>query len=326
MTVGALVAATVVGAATWRAIPWTKTHAELRASMEPLPAHERVRAVWWSDAGWAIAAGAKGQVLVRDAEPPGTDASSWRVLPPVTSADLAVVAGGKLRGETHALVAGDGALLDCTPSGCAALATGSRLRAIAVGPDEALVVGDDGAAFRVVPWFADRVFPFSLDPRELLRADRIADLPVTSDLRAVDFRCTADASDPDRCDATLTGADGVQILGVRTGICDDGRSFSGYRHACAWTWRLGERAEATKAEPPERAWSPVTVVSEKLTATREERERARLTFGPSPVAEIDGTVLPLRVERRFVAGATPYGGLGAATLLLDEAGEVYLAR
>jgi hypothetical protein len=321
IAVGATLAA---ASAIWRAIPWTRTHAELRALKEPLPPHERVAAVWWSDEGWAIAAGPKGQVLLREAAPPETDASSWRALPPVTSSDLDVVAGGEFHGETHALVAGDGALLDCTPSGCVALATGVRPRAIAVASDEALVIGDDGAA-RVVMWFSGPPYSLPSEPAKRLVARRIADLPVTSDLRAVDLRCTAEGGGYP-CQATLIGAEGVRVHGARTGYCDDGTTSSGHRKACDWTWQVGHEPEATPAERPLSAWSPVAVVSTKLTARREERERARLSFGPSPTADIDGMVLPLRIERRFVAATTPYGGLGAATLFVDDAGEVYLAR
>jgi hypothetical protein len=326
VTTIALGATLAAASAAWRAIPWTRTHAELRATKEPLPPHERVAGVWWSDEGWAIAAGPKGEVLLREAEPRETEASSWRVLPPVTSSDLDVVAGGEFHGKAHALVAGDGVLLDCTPSGCAALATGVHPRAIAVASDEALVVADEGAA-RVVVWFSGPPYSFPSEPAARLVAHRITDLPVTSDLRAVDLSCTADGPGRDTCHATLIGAEGVRIHGVRTGTCDDGRTSSGHRiNSCNWTWQVRHEPEATPPEPPVGAWSPVTVMSTKLTARREERERARLWFGPSPTADIDGTVLPLRVERRFVAAATQYGGLGAATLLLDDAGDVYLAR
>jgi hypothetical protein len=287
----ALGAAFAAASAIWRAIPWTRTHAELHAAKEPLPPHEHVAAVWWSDEGWAIAAGAKGQVLVREAPPSGVDASSWRALPSATRSDLAVIAGGKLHRTAHALIA-----------------------------------GDDGAAFRVEPWFAHVPYPLPPEPASQLRANRIADLPVTTDLRAVAFSCSNDEPYAYTCYAVLTGPNGVQVNGVRTGFCDDGQTASGSRHRCDWAWRIGHEASPPLAEAPLRAWSPVAVVSTKLTATHEERERARLSFGPGPLAEIDGLVLPLHVERRFVAAATPYGGLGAAALFVDDAGDVYLAR
>jgi hypothetical protein len=325
VTASVLAATVAAAAATWRAIPWRATHAVLRTTKEELPAHGRMASVWWSDEGWAVAVGAEGEVLVRDEGPPVTTSTDWRALPRVTRGDLSVVAGDRLGDWEHALAAGDGALLDCTPAACWLLAHEGHLRAIATGGGEALVLGDGGVVYRVVPWFTDRSVPFPEHVGSWLRADRIADLDVVTDFRAVDLACTTDDG-LDRCDATLTGADGVRVHGVRTGTCDNGTRPSGSQmYSCRWEWRLGERGPAPVTSPL-RVWSPVVVVRTKLTATREERDREAVILGPSPALEAHGSLLPLRVERRFVSASMQYGDLGEATLLVDEGGDVFIAR
>lgn len=335
----------VVGAAgaswTWRALPWKTTHAELRASKEPLPPHERIAAVWWSDAGWAIAVGAKGQVLRRDASAPGTDESRWSASPSVTSSDLVAVAGGRIFwGREYAIVVGDGAILECTEASCGTvlahdfvhgqftltpLLPKGHLRAVAVGDGEALVVGDEGTVLRIVPWFTDLNVPLPTYGGVPLRVDPIGDVGVVADFRAVDLAC---ADDPqDRCEAVITATDGTVVRGVRTGRCDDGSRMSGSQGSrCTWTWTREQAPAPHPVDRTPRAWTPVVLVSSKLMATREQRDRALVTLGEHPVADVDGVTLPLHVDRRFVAAFTPYGGLGAASLLIDDEGDAYVAR
>jgi hypothetical protein len=326
-----LVAGAVVVGVVARAVPW-KCHVELRATKEALPAHGPVASVWWSNSGWALAVGPAGEVLLRDdAHTEEAAAATWHALSTSTKADLRAVAGGSFwgdrgQGEEHAIVAGDGAILDCTDTRCIALALTGHHRAVACGGGEALVVGDEGSVVRVFPWFTDYTVPLPERAGRTLRVSTLPELGITGDLRAVDVACTGDDSEP-TCQATLSGVAGVLARGVRTGRCDDGTRLSGSQtHRCTWTW---SRAPAPGDPPASReltAWTPVDVVSTKLWWTRTERRRALVTFGDMPNASVDGATLPVASPHHFVGAATQYLGLGESTLWLDDSGDVYVAR
>ncbi len=328
---------TVLGAAlfaAWHALPW-KVHAELRPAREALPPHERIAAVWWSDFGWALAAGAKGQVFVR-ADAGDRDAPArWSPLSTSTQADLVAVAGGRFNpaswpgGYEYAVVVGDGAVLSCTAASCDTLAAGAHTRAVAYGGGEALVVGDGGVLLRIVPWYTNRHAYVGTgsglvawDARKYELEER--GLHLTADLRGVDLSCDDSA---ERCEATLWSDEGIVARGVRTGRCDDGSRASGsVAHRCNWEWSL---EPAPSAHPPDlelSAWTAVDLVSRKVLGSKREHTRALVTFGPSAHVRVDRALLPLESEHRFVAAFTPFQGLGDATILADEAGDVYVAR
>jgi hypothetical protein len=300
-----LVLAAAAGAG-WNALPWKK-HCELHAVKEALPPHERIASVWWSNRGWAVSVGAKGQVLVRDGGPHDADPWTWRALPPAMRADLDIVSGGTFwQGPTtwgqpesseHAIVAGDGAILDCTPEACVPLATEGRHRAVAVAGGEALVVGDGGSLFRVVPSLMDEPRPWPYTG-PVLHADRVTDLGLATDFRTVEFACRDDVDSQGlafpRCDAVVTGADGVVVRGVRMWACERPRRVSGCGGVpCTWTWTRDPVPAAPAGGTDLQAWSPIDVVSTKLHSTRVEHARALLTFGANPGRAHRRVVAPL---------------------------------
>ena len=202
ITAALLTATTIAACVTWGMLPW-KQHHELRTTNETSMPHERIASVWWSAEGWAIAVGARGQILLRDGSPNPAEPWSWRALPATTVGDLTSVAGGYLdslagAGE-HAMVAGDGAILDCTRAGCVPLVAEGHHRAVAVSGGEALVVGDGGDVRWIVEQDVNRRPGELADAGAKLRADRIADLGVTTDFRSVALECDADT------DRTRTG-------------------------------------------------------------------------------------------------------------------------
>jgi hypothetical protein len=325
VTAGIACAALAGGAyASWRAIPWQRS-AELRATRERLPPHEPIASVWWSDDGWALAVGAKGQVLVRGAETDGT--APWTALDSHAEGDLVAVAGGRFETgrwpgpAVFAIAVGDGSVLACTPDRCRRLSSGANHRAVAWAGGEAIVVGDGGSVVRVVSWYTSRGVP--LGDGSGVTTWPMEGLALTADLRTLRFSCDETA---ERCDATVASADGVVARGERTGACDDGQRVSGSMlHWCSWKWTV---LPAPAPLPPEaglRVWATIDVVSTKPLATTRDRSRGQVTFGVVPHAQVDGASLLLRTDRRFVAASTPFDGLGDETLLVDDAGDVYLA-
>jgi hypothetical protein len=334
----ALGASTLLGAAAfvaWYALPW-KVHAELRPPREALPPHERIHAVWWSDWGWALAAGEKGQVFVR-ADDQGADAPArWSPLATSTHSDLLAVAGGPFDpgwwpgADEYAIVVGDGAVVACTPTSCETLADGIPARAVAYAGGEALFVGDGGTVGTVVPWYTNMNVYMAQGSGVVaqdkthfeLRDQGIHDL--TDDFRAVDVSCD-DAAE--RCEASVWSAERLVLRGVRTGKCDNGTRGSGsVSFWCHWAWSL---VPAPSARPPDSelsAWTTVDVVSTKVLGWKREHTRALVTFGSPTQARIGRELLPLESDRRFVAAYTPFKGLGDVTILADEAGDVYVAR
>jgi hypothetical protein len=272
-------------------------------------------------------------VLLRDHDRAGAAPTTWHALSTSTTADLRAVDGGRFSmysgpsaSEEHAIVAGDGAILDCTDTRCVALPLTGHYRAVAFGVGEAIVVGDGGSVVRVVPWFSDQNAPLPERADQALRTFAVPDLGDAGDFRAIALKCDGDESEP-TCEATLSGVGGVVARGVRTGRCDDGTRLSGSQnHWCTWTWSHAPRAGDLPASCEPSAWTPVDVVSTKLWWTRIEHQRARVCIGGVPYASVDGASLPVLAEHRFVAAATQYQGLGEATLWLDDGGDVYLAR
>jgi hypothetical protein len=323
----ALVVAGTAGAVVWASVPWTR-HVELWTTREALPPHGRVAAVYWSDEGWALAVGAKGQVFLREGDaPPDVARERWRALPTTTDADLTRVARAS-RGEApwvddHAIVVGVGAILECTRARCVVLERGGTHRALASGGGETLVVGDGGSVFRVVPYFTDLPIPLPHEEESPLRADAVG-VGATSDFRAVELECQDD--EDASCTAVLHAEGGVVVRGTRKGRCDTGTRYSGSQNAwCRWTWTRDPSPAPLAPARELQAWAPVDVVDTKLGRTRSVHTRAVVTFGASPHAHVDGSPIALRTGVQFVAAAT-YLGIGEETLLVDDAGDVYLAR
>ena len=216
LAVGTILGVAMLGV--WYALPW-KVHAELRPAHEALPSHERIHAVWWSDWGWALAAGEKGQVFVRAGRPqsrgsrpvvPPSRSGPRRLSWPSPAGDSTLDAG---RGNTSTPSSWGTAPSSTARRPRAASSTWTIARAVAYAGGEALVVGDGGLLERVVPWYTNRNVPLGTgtglrawDERRRLEFEQPHSFDLTANLRAVDFTCDDDA---ERCEAALWSAQGV---------------------------------------------------------------------------------------------------------------------
>jgi len=184
------------------------------------------------------------------------------------------------------------------------------------------VVGDGGDVRWIVPLGRNGDFGPPAGASTRLRADRLTDLSSveslgTTDFRAVDLEC--DADEDANCTAVLTGADGVVVRGHHL-------RMSPYGDA-QWFWARDPAPVPRPDGGALRASSPLHTVSTKIGAPpREQRTHAIVVFGAPP--HVDGSSVVVRADHHFVAASAmaQWPGSSHATLLVDEAGDIYLAR
>lgn len=310
-------------------------HAELRLHGRRLgPPHAPLSAVIADATGARIfAAGSKGEILVRQRDG-GALTEGWRRLAPVVDADLASIAHGDgpvVDGSSTPrvfAVGARGALVDCRPEGCRALATHTShaLHAVAIAGGQAFAVGDRGTILHVVAdgdrWRRRTPDAIKLDQNEdatdgdPLRVEHV-DAGVSVALRAVTSRCDDDV----RCRTTIFGDDDVVVEGEGVGACDDGRTDSGPRSTCQWTWKT-RKAQPGEAEAP-RVELPI-----HLTRTRGFRRRAAtwaldVTIVPQLHGMLGSTSMPIRSPQRIIAATALPGGGG---IVITDDGELHAVR
>ncbi len=320
----------------WFPLP-ERSRAELRLTRQPLPSHEPLTAVcsdWSGERVFAV--GKQGAVIARQtAGADGNDAREpWVRIPGVVDSDLLAVAYGNgpalLQDSTPRVFAvGErGTLIDCAPTKCRAISTGTieDLHAVAIAGGQAIAVGNGGTILHVTvdasEWHGRQRTINELLQDDALRAERV-DAGVTASLRAVSLECDEDT----RCRAKIFGEPPIVIEGVASGPCDNGsegldllallpgrirdpahearRMPVALRH-CSWTW-TSRKASPDDARPERPIVLPVYMVTKRGLWRTETSKTDAVVL--STMARIGSMTMPLSspVEVR-AAVATPGGG------------------
>lgn len=293
----------------------------------------------------------------RTAGADGNDAREpWVRIPAVVDSDLLAVAYGEgpalFQDSTRRVfaVGGRGTLIDCDPTKCRAIPTGTieDLHAVAIAGGQAIAVGNGGTILHVTVDASERHGQWlaalhgvhqrsnsELLQDDLLRAERV-DAGVTASLRAVSLECDENT----RCRAKIFGEPAIVIEGLGSGPCDNGsdgrdllpsspgriidraqeaRRMSVALRQCSWTW-TSRRASPEDARPERSIALPVHTET-KRGLWRTERSKTDPVVLSTTVT-IGSVTMPLSspVEVR-AAVATPEGGF-----VVGADGELYAVQ